>query len=175
VRTRRRRRPTGALRQLALIVVTVGSALTPLTSSAHDEIAGSDPPSGAQLDAPIDRVTIDFGEPISDDLEMTLLYDLGGSETEALPGTVHKDGETVGVLEFEELSRPGRYFVRYLVSVPVDGHVVAGAITFEYGDGSDGTSWALWIVFGVLAVVVLAIGAWFSFRPRAADPEREEA
>jgi type VI protein secretion system component VasK len=53
--------------------------------------------------------------------------------------------------------------------------VVAGAITFEYGDGSGGTSWALWIVFGVLAVVVLAIGAWFSFRPRAADPEREEA
>lgn len=161
----------GGLVVLIVLVAFLG-LLLPGAAQAHDDIAGSSPESGDQLDEPIDRVVIDFGEPISDDVEMTLLLDLGGSDTETIPGTSYRDGETTAVLEFEELSRPGRYFVRYLAPVPVDGHVVAGAITFEYGDLTGGTDWTVWIVFGVLAVVVIAVGVWFSFfRPaRATDP-----
>jgi methionine-rich copper-binding protein CopC len=158
-------------RSLFLVLVAAVGALVPHAAGAHDDIAGSSPTSGAQLDEPIDRVVIDFGEPITDAVEMTLLFDLGGSDTETIPGTARKDGETTAVLEFEELSRPGRYFVRYLAPVPVDGHVVAGAITFEYGDLTGGTDWTVWIVFGLLSVVVIAAGAWFSFfRPVRPDP-----
>jgi methionine-rich copper-binding protein CopC len=154
---------------LGLLVAALTLAL-PGVAAAHDDIAGSSPKSGDQLDEPIDRVVIDFGEPISDTVEMTLLLDLGGSDTETIPGTTYKDGDTTAVLEFEELSRPGRYFVRYLAPVPLDGHVVAGAITFEYGDLSGGTNWTIWVIFGVLALVVLAVGAWFSFfRATAVD------
>ena len=149
--------------RLAVVALALLVGLVPAAASAHDEIAGSSPESGAQLDEPIDRVEIDFGEPIAENLEMTLLYDLGGSETETVPGTAYKDGETVGVLEFDELSRPGRYFVRYLVPVPIDGHIVAGAITFEYGNAPGDTNWLIWIVFGVLAVIAIGIGAWLSF------------
>ena len=147
---------------LGLLVATLAVAL-PGAAAAHDDIAGSSPKSGDQLDEPIDRVVIDFGESISEDVEMTLLLDLGGSDTETIPGTAYKDGDTTAVLEFEELSRPGRYFVRYLAPVPLDGHVVAGAITFEYGDLSGGTNWTVWAIFGGLALLVLAAGVWFSF------------
>lgn len=65
---------------LGLLVATLAVAL-PGAAAAHDDIAGSSPKSGDQLDEPIDRVVIDFGESISEDVEMTLLLDLGGSDT----------------------------------------------------------------------------------------------
>ena len=47
--------------------------------------------------------------------------------------------------------------------IPADGHVMAGAITFEYGDLSGGTNWLVWVIFGLLAVIVIGVGVWFSF------------
>ena len=119
---------------------------------------------------------IDEAFPISDDLEMALLYDLGDSDVEQVPGVTTKVGETVGVLEFDELTDTGRYFVRYLVTVPRDGHVLAGAITFDYGDAvGSGTNWYIWLVFGLFAAAALSIGAWYSLRPRTTGDASTDA
>ena len=163
-------------RVIGLGVLIVGSASLALgtTTSAHDQIESSDPENGAVLDEPISHVTIDFGEEIADDLEMALVYDLGNSDVEEVPSEVSKVDEQTGRIDFEELDREGRYFVRYLATVPLDGHVQAGAITFDYGESGGGTNWGLWMVVGPIAVAILAIGAYLSFRPRAAQDEENE-
>ncbi len=145
---------------LALAAVPAGRA------AAHDTIAGSDPEQGARIDEPISQVTIDFGEEIADEPQLALLYDTGDGEIEELESTASRSGPTTGLVEFEPLEREGRYFVRYLATVPLDGHVVAGAINFDFGDpaGSGATELTPWIVFGLVAVVVLGAGAWLSRR-----------
>ena len=46
-----------------------------------------------------------------------------------------------------------------------DGHLVAGAITFTYGDrAGQGAGAGIWIIFGVVAAAILGAGAFFSFR-----------
>ena len=135
-------------------------------AAAHDTIAGSDPEQGARIDEPISEVTIDFGEEIADDPQLALLYDTGDGEIEELESTASRSAPTIGRLEFEPLEREGRYFVRYLATVPLDGHVVAGAINFDFGEprGSGATELTPWLVFGLVAVVVLGAGAWLSRR-----------
>ena len=164
----------GPVRRLGGIVLVIAAAAviaaTPGVTVAHEEIASSDPPSGAVLDEPISKVTIDFGEPIADNIEMALLHYLGNAEIERIPGIATKVSETVGVLEFDELTETGRYFVRYLVTVPTDGDALAGAVRFDYGrPAGSGTNWSIWLVFGVFAVVVLSVGVWLSLRPPATD------
>jgi methionine-rich copper-binding protein CopC len=121
---------------------------------------------GAELDDPISEATIDFGEEISDDLEMALLYDTGDGEIEEVESEVAKVDPTTGRLEFDPLDREGRYFVRYLATIPADGHVVAGAVTFDFGEprGSGAGSATPWILFGIAAVPILGVGAWLSRR-----------
>ena len=129
---------------------------------------------GAKLDEPISEVTIDFGEPISDDLEIVLLYDLGNSDVEQIPATSTKVSDTVGKIEFDEITDQGRYFVRYLVTVPTDGHVLAGAVSFDYGEApGSGTNWYLWIVFALVGAAVISITGWYTLRPRPTTEEEQ--
>lgn len=156
-----RRRARGALVALCLAgLATTGRA------AAHEGIAASDPEMGAELDDPISEATIDFGEEISDDLEMALLYDTGDGEIEEVESEVAKVDPTTGRLQFDPLDREGRYFVRYLATIPADGHVVAGAVTFDFGEprGSGAGSATPWILFGIAAVPILGVGAWLSRR-----------
>lgn len=158
----------GRLRRIVLagalaLAVAIGADATPV--AAHDDIAGSNPPSRSTLQEPISSVEIDFGEAISDDVAMFLTYDLGDNEFEELGGETVKTGETTARLDFDEVEREGTYFVRYLAPVPVDGHVIAGAISFTYGSPSTGGPDGFPIVpFVAGALVVLAIGGWFSYR-----------
>jgi methionine-rich copper-binding protein CopC len=153
--TKPRRRRGRALLPVAAVLLALGAAPAG-RAAAHDTIAGSDPEQGARLDEPISEVTIDFGEEIADEPQLALLYDTGDGEIEELGGTASRSGPTTGRLEFDPLEREGRYFVRYLATVPVDGHVVAGAINFDFGEprGSGATELTPWIVFGLAAVVV---------------------
>ncbi len=140
-----------------------GADATPV--AAHDDIKSSTPPSRSTLQDPISSVEIDFGEVISDDVAMFLVYDLGDNEFEDLGGETVKTGETTARLDFDEVEREGTYFVQYLAPVPLDGHVIAGAISFTYGSPSTGSSDGFPIVpFVVGATIVLAIGGWFSYR-----------
>jgi methionine-rich copper-binding protein CopC len=133
--------------------------------AAHDDIASSNPPSRSTLQEPISSVEIDFGEVISDDVAMFLTYDLGDNEFEDIGGETVRTGDTTARLDFDEVEREGTYFVQYLAPVPSDGHVIAGAISFTYGSPSAGGSGGFPVVpFVAGAIVVLAIGGWFSYR-----------
>jgi methionine-rich copper-binding protein CopC len=154
---------------LAALLVTLLAALAVAPAGpagAHEEIAGSDPAMGARIDEPITEVTIDFGSVVADDLEMGLLYDTGGGESVQVDATVSHPSPEVGRLEFAPLERQGRYFVRYLATVPADGHSIAGSILFDYGQprSSGAASAGPWIAFGVVAAVILGLGVWLSLR-----------
>jgi len=145
------------------LTVAVGPGATPVT--AHDDIRSSTPTSRSTLSEPISTVEIDFGEVISDDVAMFLVYDLGDNEFEDIGGETVRTGETTARLDFDEVEREGTYFVQYLAPVPVDGHVIAGAISFTYGSPSTGGSGGFPVVpFIVGALIVLVIGGWFTYR-----------
>ncbi|MDG1265885.1 MAG: copper resistance protein CopC [Ilumatobacter sp.] len=145
------------------LTVAVGTGATPVT--AHDDIRSSTPTSRSTLSEPISTVEIDFGEVISDDVAMFLVYDLGDNEFEDIGGETVRTGETTARLDFDEVEREGTYFVQYLAPVPVDGHVIAGAISFTYGSPSTGGSGGFPVVpFIVGALIVLVIGGWFTYR-----------
>lgn len=139
----------------AVLAIGVGG-----TAYAHDDIAGSTPPSGAIVDDPISEVVIDFGEGVGE-VEMILL----DPDEEVVDGTTTTIiSETEARIDFPELDRQGVYIVRYLAPVTNDGHLLAGAISFTYG-GSGGSSNVVPILlFCGFAIVVLSIGAWFSWR-----------
>ena len=152
---------------IASLITAVFVALSAGSSpaQAHDGIKSSNPPSRSTLQEPISPVEIDFGEVISDDVQLFLSYDLGNNEFSELGGTTVRTGDTTARLDFDEVEREGTYFVRYLAPVPADGHVIAGAVSFTYGSPSVSGSDGFPIVpFSILAAVVLAIGGWFSYR-----------
>ena len=169
----------GRLRKIAIagslaLAVTFGTGASPVT--AHDDIAGSTPTSRSTLQEPISTVEIDFGEVISDDVAMFLTYDLGNNEFEDIGGETVKTGATTARLDFDEVEREGTYFVQYLAPVPADGHVIAGAISFTYGSPSTGSSDDFPIVpFVVGAVIVLAIGGWFTYRRMLVPVDESDA
>lgn len=139
---------------LALTVsVGVGSG-----AAAHDEISSSEPADRSQFDDPISEVTIEFGAPV-DGVEIALV----DPDDREIEGTIVKVSDTTARLEFEPLADEGQYIVRYLAEE--DGHLVAGAISFVYGseDGT-GAGATTWVIFGVVAAVILAIGGWLSLR-----------
>ena len=55
---------------LAVLGASVFFAVAP--AQAHDDIVGSDPESGTVVDDPITEVTIEFGVPVNDDVQMAL-------------------------------------------------------------------------------------------------------
>lgn len=136
----RRRRPVRATRLIvAALVATVATVATMLGGTAtpvnaHDDIEGSTPASRSTIDEPISMVEIDFGEVIdADNTSLFVEYGLPDNETETIESTTTVTGPTTAIAEFDEITRKGTYFVRYLAPVPADGHVIAGSISFSWG------------------------------------------
>lgn len=168
--------PSTRFRRIAVAGIVSFAALLAgsAPAAAHDDIAGSTPPSRSTLDEPISTVEIDFGEDISDDVAMFLTYDLGDNEFEDIGGTTVRTGPTTARLDFDTVEREGTYFVQYLAPVPIDGHVIAGAVSFTYGEPSNsGSSGFPVIPFIAGAGAVLAIGGWFSYRRMLAPDESD--
>ena len=157
----------GALALLAAVAVLLTGAGV---AGAHDDIAGSNPPTRSHLDEPITFAEIDFGIEIGDEVEMSLFYDLGDGTSEEIGGETTRTGPTTARLDFGELEREGTYFVRYLAPVPADGHVMAGATSFTWGAPSSSSASFPVVPFVAIAVVVLAVGGWMSWRRMQADP-----
>lgn len=133
LRTRLTRRAVGAC--AAVIAVTtfglLGASTAPV--AAHDGIESSTPENRSTIDDPISSAEIDFGEDISDEVSMFLTYDPGDGTIVEIGGDTTKTGDSTARLDFPEITEQGTYFVRYLAPVPVDGHVVAGSISFSWG------------------------------------------
>ena len=116
----------------------------------------------AQINEPITEVTINFGEPV-DGVELGLR----GPDDERIAGEVTVISDTEARLNFAKLTEEGQYIVQYIAEE--DGHLVAGAISFTYGDRAGQCADAvIWIIFGVVAAAVLGVGAFFSFRRKNA-------
>ncbi|MEM1334456.1 MAG: copper resistance protein CopC, partial [Actinomycetota bacterium] len=133
-----RRAPTVILRPLVAVLVGIVALTGVLLGgaspvAAHDNIASSSPMNGDVLREPIDHVTIDFGEEISDSVQMFLRFEGTDGEVEQIGGEVTKTSPSVARLDFPLLEREGTYFVNYIGPVPSDGHVITGAIGFVLG------------------------------------------
>ena len=95
--------------------------------------------------------------------------DISGAEAddERIAGEVTVISDTEARLNFAKLTEEGQYIVQYIAEE--DGHLVAGAISFTYGDrAGQGADAVIWIIFGVVAAAVLGVGAFFSFRRKNA-------
>ena len=146
------------IRIIAVLAVIGAAAGVSSVAFAHDEIESSVPEHQAQIDEPITKVNINFGEPV-DGVELGLR----GPDDERIAGEVTVISDTEARLNFAKLTEEGQYIVQYLAEE--DGHLVAGAITFTYGDrAGQGAGTGIWIIFGVVAVAILGVGAVFSFR-----------
>jgi len=144
---------------LGVIIATIfGVPAGPV--AAHDGIASSDPASGAVLEESIDSVTIDFGADIGDTAQIALLAPDGTQ----LDTTTTVTSPTTATSSFDPIEEQGVYTVNYLATSVVDGHVLGGAISFTYGDASSDTFPPL--LFAAIAIVILGVGGWFSWRAR---------
>jgi methionine-rich copper-binding protein CopC len=155
----------GALCRIRIIAgaaVIASSVSFSSVALAHDEIESSVPEHQAQINEPITEVTINFGEPV-DGVELGLR----GPDDERIAGEVTVISDTEARLNFAKLTEEGQYIVQYIAEE--DGHLVAGAISFTYGDrAGQGADAVIWIIFGVVAAAVLGVGAFFSFRRKNA-------
>lgn len=137
---------------------------------AHDEIDSSVPSHQSQFDDPISEVFVDFGESVSG-VEMALV----DPDNNDLPAEVVVLSDTEAKLVFDPLADKGEYIVRYLAEE--DGHLIAGAISFVYGErAGSGAAVTTWILFGLAAALILAVGAFFSLRrSQAITPAADDA
>jgi methionine-rich copper-binding protein CopC len=153
---------------LVAAITVVGAGLTSgVPASAHDGIASSDPVSGSVLDEPIESVTIDFGAEIGSTTQIAVF----GPDGTQLESTTTVTSATTATSEFELLDDEGAYTVNYLATSVVDGHVLGGAISFTYGDTTADTMSP--VLFGAIALVILGIGGWFSWRARQRSHARD--
>jgi methionine-rich copper-binding protein CopC len=152
-------------------MVAAASAGFGSIADAHDGIASADPQPGSTVDVPITEVTIEFLDDVAEDVLLELLdpddKPLRSFTTQLAPSTVK--------VEFDPLSRKGTYLVRYVARTLADGHIVTGAMSFNYGSNAPGVSAGTWILFGAASAVVLAGGAALSVRRhRALTDEADE-
>lgn len=157
--------------RLVVALATILAALTGFgaMASAHDEIESSVPEHQSQFDDPISEVTIEFGAPVGG-VELALV----GPDNEDIDGTsTVRLGDTSARLSFAPLDREGEYIVRYLAEE--DGHLVNGAISFVYGsrDGN-GAGGSTWIIFGIVAAALLALGGFWSWKLSQRDVADDE-
>jgi methionine-rich copper-binding protein CopC len=150
-----------ATRLLAgITLVAAVSASFGSNVGAHEGIASAQPEPASNVDAPITEVTIEFLDDVADDVLLELLdpddNPLPSLTTQLTPSTVK--------VEFDLLERKGTYLVRYVARTLSDGHIVTGAMSFNYGSTGPGVSTGTWILFGMVSVVVLAGGAALSVR-----------
>lgn len=148
----------------ALVMLAAGTTVaTGGPVLAHEGIKSSDPASGTTVEEPISSVTIDFGAEIGKNTELGLIAPDG---TE-LASTTTVTSDTTAEITFDPVSDEGTYLVNYLAPSVVDGHLIVGAISFNYGSASiatPGPAILPWVLFGIAAVVILGIGAWLSLQ-----------
>lgn len=160
-----------------MTAVAAATGIASGVADAHGGVESSEPESGTTIDEPIDEVYIDFGVEISDDVEIALL----DPDEEPLPSETERISETEAIVRFDPLEEEGTYVARYLTTEPDAGHLLVGAISFDYGHatGEGGMDAGTWIGVGVLSVAILAAGALSSLalqrRRQRADDDGADA
>lgn len=153
---------------------------TPTASvdSPNPDIRTSSPAALEVISEPISSAEITFELDIDDDVQLQLVYDRGnGVDFDDLPSVTTKTGPNSAMVEFDELTRTGTYIVAYDTTNVFNGDEIVGATSFVFGQPSGESSSSFpWLMFGPIALIILAIGAFGSFRrmQNAADSDESE-
>jgi methionine-rich copper-binding protein CopC len=97
------------------------------TASAHARLERSDPPDGAILDSPPQRISLTFSDPMTADFN-TIAVVGGPNNTHYEMGPLTAQDTTVSI-GVRPLGPAGRYEIGYRV-VSEDGHPVTGSVAF---------------------------------------------
>lgn len=151
-------------------------APTAVVDSPNPDIRTSTPSSLEVLERPITSAEITFELEIEDGVSLQLVYDEGnGVDFDDLRSVTTKTGPNTATVEFDELEREGTYIVTYDAVDTLNGDEVVGATSFVYGQPSgEASSEFPWMVFIPVAVLILGIGAFLSYR-RMLVPVDDEA
>ena len=157
---------------MAMLIASVfGMSLGRSDTSAHAELASSDPPADALLATGPERLTLVFTEPVATDAQSPIvrLIDDHGREQPLENLAVNAEQETEVAADVPDLS-PGTFTVAWTVLSATDGHTLTGSFAFRVGGGrapgvasvSDGDprGWSIatrWLTF--LGAALLAGGA----------------
>jgi methionine-rich copper-binding protein CopC len=151
-------------------------APTAILDSANPDIRTSTPGSLEVVDEPITFAEIHFELEITDDVTLQLVYDNGDGENFTdLGGVTTKTGPQTATLDFDALPKKGTYFITYDTTSVLSGDEIVGATSFVWGQpsGTESSSFP-WLIFIPIAIVVLGIGAWFSYRQMLVPADEEE-
>ena len=118
----------------ALLVVAVLAPALALGSpaQAHSELVSTDPADGAVLEAPPQRVSFTFNEPLMPDFVRFIATDPSGQTGDLPVSSV--EGPTASI-DWPAGAPGGEWTVSYRV-VSQDGHPIEGGITFSYAAAS---------------------------------------
>jgi copper transport protein len=121
----------------AVAVASIAACLWAGTASAHANLASSDPPEGATLDAAPAVVTLTFTEPPDPEISSVVVLNAAGAEVQE--GVVHPvPGDRRALQVALEPDLPdGVYTVSWRVVSITDSHPTAAA--FAFGVGVSGT------------------------------------
>ena len=119
---------------IAALAVTLlaTAALVAPPALAHSELISSDPVDGAALDAPPQRVSFTFNEPLMPDFVRFIATDPSGNTGDLPVSSV--EGPTASI-DWPANAPGGEWTVSYRV-VSQDGHPIEGGITFSYAAAS---------------------------------------
>lgn len=146
------------------ISFTWGAATTFV--SPNPDIRESTPNALEVLTEPITSAEIDFELEIEDEVRLQLVYDEGnGIDFDELDSLTTKTGPSSARVDFDELDRKGTYIIAYDAIAVANGDEVVGATSFVYGQPSGTASSSFpWLAFLPIALLVLGIGAYFTYR-----------
>jgi copper resistance protein C len=124
-----RGRVVAAIVALAMLLTVIGgtavSVLGASSASAHDRLVSSDPADGAELDAPVDTLTLTFSAAIIPDGTQVRVT-TSAAEVDA---DVAVDGETV-TATFDPPAEGGEHRVQWR-AVSTDGHPIEGELAYD--------------------------------------------
>ncbi len=143
---------------LGAVLVAAASA----AAGAHTAVRSAHPGPGATVSGVVDRVVLEFLDPVAGAPDIEVRAPDGGPVPGARPATLSSDGR-VGERRFDPLVEAGRYRVDYTY-VALDGAAQVGAHEFRYqADGTTSSSaWGAAVIgAGALGsvAVVLAVAA----------------
>ena len=123
------RRRTGGWIPAGLLLVALLAALAPPAAQAHAILVQADPPPGARLSLPPDRVRLWFSEPVEPTLTRVEVLDAERRRVDR--GDLRADPQDPRRLEISLASLPpGLYTVVWQTVSRVDGHPARGFYTF---------------------------------------------
>lgn len=145
--------------------------------SDDPNVIRSSPFARETIAGPISEVTVEFAAAVAD-VRFFFSYDEGDGET-FTPIEISQSAESDVdyVVTFDELRRDGTYILSYLARYAQSDDEISGDIPFFLGSpSSDGGEASFpWLVFVPIAVAILAVGAWFSWRRMTPDDGDDES